>query len=385
MSLFDHLLFSLAANLAVLSALVLLRTAPPRLVVNVCLAGMLMVAVPWPVIADWSAEAGMRSAGISFSLASSTGGSPGEGPAAADAGPTWGFMLAGLWLTVSAAWLTVTFASAARIRRRWRALALPGESLKVHVLEGFRSLADKVEIHRLPGSHTAMATGLWRREIWLGDAIVGDVHLATALNHELCHLDAGDHYVVHLISLLERLLWWNPLIWVLGGIARRHLEYDCDQRCKRHFGVREYRIALAGIALDRIPPGAFPGLAIGSASSLVTRIERLTMTYRAKPRHVLTALTVAAVLTLGSGALADDPLAPSLVDCNDRLPDGVRYRLEITSEIETGDGDPGGELTVSLRDADNPDSRDIPAGAGPYVRCVMAVLGAGESDLPDGV
>jgi beta-lactamase regulating signal transducer with metallopeptidase domain len=294
-------------------------------------------------------------------------------------------VLVGVWIAVGTVWLTVTFVAGVRARRRWRARALPAESLKGHVLERFKPLADRVEIHRVPDSRMAMATGLWRREIWIGERISAPGHVATALNHELCHLDSGDHYVVHLVSLLERTLWWNPLIWMLGRIARRHLEYHCDQRCKRHLGAHQYRRNLAEMVLDRMPANAFPALNFGRPSGVMKRMERLTMTYSTKPAHVLSLAALGVVLAFGSAALADDPPKPSLLDCKDQLPQGVQYRLEIKSTMNTRDEDPRNQISVTLLDELKPGSVEVPKGAGPYVRCVLDLVGVPEEEYPEGV
>jgi beta-lactamase regulating signal transducer with metallopeptidase domain len=385
MPLLDHLVFSVAANLATLVGVLLLRSASPRLVLNVCLAGMLMVAVPWAPIGERIAATGAHPAGVALSMAVLRDAAPAAGAGGVSVGGSWPAALVAVWLAVSACWLSCTFLAAARTRRRWRALAVPGEALRVHALEGVRALAERVDIHRVPGSRMAVATGMIRREIWIGDALTAERQIAVALNHELCHLQAGDQYVIHLVTVLERLLWWNPVTWILGGLARRHLEYACDRRCARCLGPHLYRGTLAEMVLDRMPNHASATLTIGSPSGVVDRMERLTMTCKTRIRHVIAIAGVGAGIVLGSGALAADPQQPTLIACNDRLPEGVSYRLVIKSELDTRNGDAQGEIGVTLLDNLKPESVEVPEGAGPYARCVLDLLGVPEEEYPEGV
>ena len=69
----------------------------------------------------------------------------------------------------------------------------------------------------------------------------------------------------------------------------------------------------------------------------------------------------------------------TLIECHDLLPDGIRYDFKITSDIDTRKGQKG-KLSVSLLDAENPESHEVPDGAGAFLQCVQKVVGVGDGE-----
>jgi len=380
--LIEHVLFSVLVNVAgLLAALTLLRSAAPRLVAVVCLASMLAVVVPWHAMGQVVAALGpgeLRSA-IPPGLGPSTvaARSASEAPAP--------LILLAAWLAPAALWLCYTFGRAGRLRRRWYAQSSPAESLAAHVHPRLVGTLQKARLRRLPGSYLAATTGLLRPEIWIGDRIDRPDLVSVAVNHELSHVAAGDHYFVHLLSLVERLLWWNPFVWALGRVARRHLEYACDQRCKGWLGERAYRLGLAEIVLHQNRVDHVPILALGTSSGVIHRMERLSRTHSTRLRHVFAGVGIAVALGSGSVTLASASAdqAGSLLACNEHLPQGVHYRLEINYDPDTRGGDPHGELSVSLRDELRPeDPEAVPDGSAEYIQCLFSVLGIPSEEAP---
>lgn len=377
----EQLLFSIVVNAAGILAVVLLREAPPRLIAGACLLCMLAVFVPWHALGNVTAVLGVNG----WQMVPPVGVAKSAAVAAAASGSPAGALVLVVWLAVAGLWMTWTLHSAVRLRRRWRRQAIADGSLARHVHPHLRDLLHKVALHRVRHSRVAVTTGVFRPEVWIGDGIEEPHQLAVAVNHELSHIAAGDHYFVHALALLERLLWWNPLIWGLGRIARRHLEYACDQRCKRCLGERAYRVGLAELALHQIDVKTVPILALGTQSGVIERMERISRTYTVRPRHALAVLPVIAALAMGSSTLASDGQSPAgaFMACNDQLPEGVHYRLEIKYDANTQAGDPTGALSLSLRDELHPDTGDqVPEGAGAYIRCLFSVLGIPQDEVP---
>ena len=273
-----------------------------------------------------------------------------------------------LWLAVGFVWSGYTIGRSVLKRRRWRAVASCGKSLAAHANPTFSTQLNRVQIRRLPNTSLVFSTGVLHPEIWIGDRVRTESQVEAALNHELCHIAANDSLTLFLIVVLERLLWWNPLIWLLGRHARRQMEYACDSRCQGLIGRTKYRQSLAELFLAIQQQNAALEIPLGNASDIVTRMEKIGMTHSFQSRHALALIVGGALVAAASSNLAahDDAERPTLIQCHELLPEGVQYDFKIASDIDTREGQQG-ELTVTLVDASKPGSHELPEGSGEFL------------------
>ena len=372
-----QLLFSLLINAVALTVVFSMPLAPPRVLLWICVAGMSAFFVPWSFIGtgvgayvpldvvrvvDVSSVPPVAVAHSSFSEV------------------LWLGLMA-LWLGVAAVWLVFSFTRSMRARRFWRLSAESANELAQQADSEFAAPLARTSIHRLPDSSSVFATGYFRPEVWIGSKVISPAQIRTALNHELSHIAANDQLTLLLIVVLERLLWWNPLIWWLGKQARRQMEYACDARCKSLMGAKTYRESLAELFLQQRPRQVALQVPLGSHSDIINRLEKIGMTYVLKPQHIVSLALGSALITLGSTALAgeigDQP--STLIQCHKLVPEGVQYDFKITSDIDTRAGQQG-QLSVTLVDAANPDSTELPEGAGEFLRCVQKLVGVGKNE-----
>jgi uncharacterized coiled-coil protein SlyX len=293
----EQIVLSIVVNAVGLGCVLVMRSAPPRLVLWVCLTTMAAVFVPWEALGTWVANLVplpqyALTPGL-LSLASEVDPSAGGRLDTSD-------LLLGVWLGVGITWIALALFQSVGTTMKWRSNATAAALLAQHANPCF---ALRVPIHRIPDSSVIATTGLFRPEIWIGDRVSDDAQIMTAINHELCHVSAGDQYTLFLIVVLERLLWWNPLIWLLGRHARRHMEYACDARCRTLMDVQSYRRSLAELFLaDRAPHTA---LAIAPArSEVVNRLERLQITTAWSIKHAIGLAAGVAVIAVASGSLS---------------------------------------------------------------------------------
>ena len=371
----EHLMMSVLANAVGLAVVCSLRTAPPRLVLYACLVSMLAILVPWSTIA-WESTSTTR--GFVESVYAGV-------PDPATATRSTPLALHALWLGVGMLWLAFTLLRSARTRRSWRSQAIAGPPVEALVHPDFARAFRSARIKWLPDSRHACSTGVLASEIWLGRQLRTPDQLKLALNHELCHVRARDPTLLLLLVAIERMLWWNPLIWLLGRQARRQMEYACDERCKHALGVRTYRRTLAELMLQGQPQGATLEVPLGRGSNVIARMEKLDMTHTLKARHLCSLALGGALMTVANAApvegLATDQ--PTLIACHDLLPDGVQYDFRIVSDIDTREGRTG-KLSVTLLDSSRPDSHEVPAEAGDFLSCVQGLVGVGpDSGWPD--
>jgi len=242
----------------------------------------------------------------------------------------------------------------------------------------------RTSIYRIPDSSSVFATGVLQPEIYIGERVCAPVQVRAALNHELSHIAANDQLTLFLLVTLERMLWWNPLIWLLGQHARRQMEYACDARCESLMGTKNYRDSLAELFLSQQPRTVTLELPLGENSDIINRLEKIGMKHSLKIKHSVALAVGGVVIGLASTNLAaetsktnDQP--STLIECHELVPDNVRYDFKITSDIDTRDGQQG-ELSVTLLDAANPGSTELPQGADEFLRCVQHVVGVGADE-----
>ena len=372
----ENIALSVLANGIALLAARLMKSAPPRLVLCFCLVGMLAILFPWSMIGI--------GLGSYLPVVVST---PIDLPILVGTGDTAqlsqsqiGRYVFALWLAVGIGWIGTTFLRHLQTMKSWRSSAIPGQALGKCGDPVFASELRRSTIFRLPNSSLVFSSGLLRPEIWVGDAIKEDAHLRAAMNHELSHIASNDQITLFVVVVMERLMWWNPLMWLLGREIRCQMEYACDMRCQSLLGAEQYRKTLAELLLGDNTRKAPLQIGFGKGSDIINRMEKIGVNHSLKPRHLITlALGCTLMGAASSNLAAQDPVdSTTLIDCHDLLPDEVQYRFEITSAIDTRKGE-STELNLTLSDAQS-NSTDIPAGAEEFLRCVQKVVGIGNDE-----
>ena len=385
----EHVFLSVFANAIGLCIVLMMKTAPHRLVVYVCVTSMVAIFIPWAALGGW-VEGFIPIDQISVGqFATAQDIYLGEGKTALliRESQSASTSIAVVFLTVGLLWVIATVRRSILVTKKWRESAIEDEAIANFGHASFTGKLHRAHIRRLPNSSLIATTGLWQTEIWIGDRVTKKTHIETALNHELCHVASHDQYLLLLIVLIERVLWWNPLIWFLGRHARQSMEYACDFRCKTLIGDFRYRQSLAELFLvDHTFPDHNSqmtlGISFGHISDVVNRMENLQMNLKLKLRHLIV-LGSASVLLTAAGVNAGSESSPkpnkTLIECLDLAPEGVKYDFRIISDIDTREGKKS-ELTVTLLDAENPEPPDWPVGSKQLMQCIQTVLGVGDDE-----
>lgn len=157
---------------------------------------------------------------------------------------------------------------------------------------------------QLPG---AITTGLLAPTIWVNEDLEGRRDFRSVLAHEYQHVKNHDNGYLWFITLIERLLWWNPLVRYLASKTRELLELSCDEACVNSLpGYRETLnrlvLATAGRSYQPMPQTAYIH---HSKSFNVRRLRAMERGYAMKTRHYFSAgLLVIGTLVTMSWALA---------------------------------------------------------------------------------
>lgn len=164
-----------------------------------------------------------------------------------------------------------------------------------------------IPIRLQTGISGAFSSGILKPVIWVHDDLVTTPELPTLLRHELTHIQQHDNWYLVAITLVEKLLWWNPLAWYLGQQSRQLQELSCDERCRA--GNADYAADLAqlmlsnaGISRSLAPEPLLLSANIFNNPNLnIQRLKVLQRSHQMKPRHIVSAIATAvfAITTVG--------------------------------------------------------------------------------------
>ncbi len=130
---------------------------------------------------------------------------------------------------------------------------------------------------------------------WMRSVVVGEADTKGAvLMHELAHVHLRHSWDTLIISLVEVLQWFNPMIWMLDASLREVHEYEADDAVlRRGISARDYQLLLIEKAVARTP---YPMVNAFRHSQLKNRITMITK--KKSPRWARLKVLYAVPLTL---------------------------------------------------------------------------------------
>lgn len=99
------------------------------------------------------------------------------------------------------------------------------------------------------GINGAFVSGYFKPIIWLDESLLTTAALPSVIAHEKQHIKHNDQFWPLLISLVQRLFWFNPLVYLLCKKTSDSIELSCDEACKNLIGQNQYQRHLAQLTL----------------------------------------------------------------------------------------------------------------------------------------
>jgi len=228
----------------------------------------------------------------------------------------WGFVVAALALRLVVGWAYVTFLrQTARLQRAGplvEAVEAAGRAL------GMRRRA---RVAVCEASHGPVLAGVFRPVILLPRSVVEGMsprQVRLIIAHEMGHVCRWDNLVLLVQRLAEALLFFHPVVWLVGWAMRRDAETACDDAVLRAFGASaEYADSLTRVA--ELRSGLTRRLLVNTfaaaESNLSRRVRRILRGRAGRSTFALTVLSVAALVVVGLVGLptAAEPKAPPAV------------------------------------------------------------------------
>lgn len=253
-----YLLTNIGISLICLAAIAMLRRAPARLRLYVTLMSLVVWLMPWSLLSHSPlAQVMPQQALIIASLPLPDLGFEQSTAHAAVTLPTQGtvFSIADI---SQACWIASVFGIGlmlfaidmyryTRLQRIWRASSKVNNTL----WDTANITNPPCDIRCLSGQGPGMATGIFTPTIWIDAAIKKPATIRMVILHELTHIRQKDPLLLWFLTLLARLLWWNPITWLTIPFARQQIELSCDEQCQKALPPDAYRHSLIETLLSR--------------------------------------------------------------------------------------------------------------------------------------
>jgi beta-lactamase regulating signal transducer with metallopeptidase domain len=168
----------------------------------------------------------------------------------------------------------------------------------------FYKKEDGVHYFSVKGLNGAHTNGLFHPIVWFDEKFKNTPQLQSLLQHEKQHVEQNDPIWLMLISLVQRLLWWNPLVYILANQSRQLIELSCDEVVSKKLGCNTYEKDLTQIMMDHTQLSANPLMnnILSKSSFNIYRIKQLTKEFNMNKKNKikLSASTVLLVIFLSA-------------------------------------------------------------------------------------
>lgn len=173
---------------------------------------------------------------------------------------------------------------------------------------------------------------------WMRSVVIGENPLPSSpkgeaiLQHELAHVRMRHSWDTLIVSLVEVLQWFNPMIWMLDASLSEVHEYEADDAVlRRGISARDYQLLLIEKAVAHTP---YPMVHAFRHSQLKNRITM--MTKKKSPRWARLKVLYAVPLTLVAlGAMASQQMKKNVAPLT--LVNNKRVTKDMVKQLDPKD------------------------------------------------
>ena len=295
--------------------------------------------------------------------------------------PTWRLTdwlvpgLTALWLAGVLGLLAVVAAQFWRFQRKLAAGIRPADPALRELLEECRrefGMTRTVELRETDAVQSPALFGLWRPRLLLPPGLAGQFsrsELRYIFLHELAHVQRGDLWLNWLVTGLQVLHWFNPLLWLGFARLRADRELACDELALLWAGDQAgtaYGETVVKLLENLNRPAVIPGLVgiLEDQQQMRRRIVMIARFRRPGRWSVLAGLLVAA---LAMAALTDAQT------------DQTHVRIKVAGDNADETNMPQGEMQPYHPDFIRENTMFLPAGAVSFIQAKPATFFVGNN------
>ncbi len=214
----------------------------------------------------------------------------------------------------------------------------------IHKLK-YQHLHNCSQIRLVSGIKGAFVSGYFKPIIWIDEKLSHKGTLQSIIIHERQHIKNHDQFWLLLMTLIQRLFWFNPFVHLLVAKLRMATELRCDEACKKKIGKSTYQSHLAELIIDN-HKAKYPASNVilnnhiqNSKNFNIQRIKQLnqenTMTYLNQTKLCFIAILTLMMCTYSLVTVANDNTIPTVAD----------HQVLLSLEIQRNDEQPA-EISI---------------------------------------
>jgi len=168
-----------------------------------------------------------------------------------------------------------------------------------------------------------------------------DQQLKNTLRHELVHYKRGDHILSILLSLLNAVYWFNPVVWVAVPLIRADMETACDSVVVQQMSARQ-KGDYANLVLDLFSRSNNRKLVLGlsygkSKSAIEQRIKGVFMKNQCNFSAKILCFALAFLLLIGCFTTACVPTKQAAIATEANAQNDTAISNDATANLEGQD------------------------------------------------
>ncbi len=107
-----------------------------------------------------------------------------------------------------------------------------------------------IDIYKVKNNESVFSVGIINPKIYISEEQLNSSFVNSIIAHEIQHIKHNDPLWLLFITFVQRLLWWNPIVYLLANKGRELLELRCDQACNERDDDNKYQQDLAELLIQ---------------------------------------------------------------------------------------------------------------------------------------
>ncbi|MEZ5496547.1 MAG: M56 family metallopeptidase [Gammaproteobacteria bacterium] len=151
---------------------------------------------------------------------------------------------------------------------------------KVELRSKYLYATESIRVFLIPDSDEIFTVGFFKPKIFVGEKYTKLKEFESIILHETQHVLHKDSLWLILITFIQRLMWWNPLVLLLAKRSREYIELSCDSACKDKTAKGQYQQDLAQVLMHKNHDNLLVNSFFGKSKFNVFRVKQLSEEFK---------------------------------------------------------------------------------------------------------
>ena len=231
------------------------------------------------------------------------------------------------------------------ILRRNRSYSAPGFDAMLDECKRVYNIKKNIAVITVSGKSAAAVYGIWKPKLLISPDRFNGLSAEEKRHiilHELSHIKSRDTLTCLILTAVNIIHWFNPLVWAAFTWLRQDLEVICDTHVLDKIGAGQ-RYNYASTLVDLLKKPSAKPLPLVTAlfiqkSNIKRRVKMISRYKKSTPLSAAVALVLTIIIAVTGCTTAAQDTSATQPDTADVQPDGqTEHANEDTAETDSGD------------------------------------------------